>query len=114
MAEPTFWQRVQGCPRCGRGRLFAGFLSLNAACASCGLPFQQESGQALGAAVVAYTLGALVALPLFLALLVSRQPVSVAIGVPTAVLAMVSPFNVRFSRQLWVHAMYQLYRGRTR
>jgi uncharacterized protein (DUF983 family) len=114
MSEPTFWQRAHGCPRCGRGALFAGFLRLNAACHACGLPFQQESGQALGAAVVAYTLGALVALPLFLALLVSRQPVAVAIGVPTAVLAVLSPFNVRFSRQLWVHAMFQLHRGRPR
>ncbi|MFM2152536.1 MAG: hypothetical protein RL199_971 [Pseudomonadota bacterium] len=73
--------------------------------------FHQEAGQALGAAVVAYVLGALVALPLFLTLLVSRQPVAVAIGVPTAALAALSPLNVRLSRQLWAHAMYQLHRG---
>jgi uncharacterized protein (DUF983 family) len=111
MSEPTLWQRIHGCPRCGRGPLFAGFLRLNPACAVCGLLFHQEAGQALGAAVVAYVLGALVALPLFLALLVARQPVAVAIGAPTAVLAVLSPVNVRLSRQLWTHAMYQM-RGR--
>ncbi len=114
MSEPTFPQRLQGCPRCGRGRLFAGFLKLHPCCSACGLSFQRESGEALGAAVVAYVLGALVALPLFLALLVARQPVAVAVGVPTVVLAVLSPLNVRLSRHFWVHAMYQLHRGRGR
>jgi uncharacterized protein (DUF983 family) len=27
------------CPRCGRGRLFSGYLSVNASCTSCGLSF---------------------------------------------------------------------------
>jgi len=27
------------CPRCGEGRLFSGFLSLNKSCAACGLDF---------------------------------------------------------------------------
>lgn len=32
------------CPRCGRGKLFAGYLTVAKACANCGLSFDFASG----------------------------------------------------------------------
>ncbi len=112
MPPPSPWQRFHRCPRCAEGPLFAGFLTLHPACPACGLVYERESGQALGAAVVAYALSALVSLPLFLVLLFQRQPVAVSIGVPTLLLAVLSPLNVRLSRQLWAHGLYRLHGGR--
>ncbi|MBV9531082.1 MAG: DUF983 domain-containing protein [Bradyrhizobium sp.] len=42
--QPTLWQSaLRGlacrCPRCGTGKLFAGFLTLRSACRSCGLDY---------------------------------------------------------------------------
>src|ERR1700729_3215435 len=42
--QPTVWQSaLRGlacrCPRCGKGKLYAGFLELRSACESCGLDY---------------------------------------------------------------------------
>ena len=106
MAESRRVRFPNGCPRCGRGRICVGFMTLNDACEHCGLKFMRESGQHLGAAAVAYGMSAAVALPLFFVLLVNRATPAQAVGIPTLVLAVLSPLNVRLSRQLWAHALF--------
>ena len=48
--EPFSTGLAGRCPRCGEGRLFKGFLSLNKSCANCGLDFafaEQADGPAV-------------------------------------------------------------------
>ena len=40
-AFETFWRGLRRlCPRCGQGRLFAGYLSVREACETCQMPFE--------------------------------------------------------------------------
>ena len=48
----------QRCPRCRRGRMFRGRLTMNDPCPVCGLVFQREEGYFLGAMYVSYALSA--------------------------------------------------------
>lgn len=66
------------CPRCGRGRLFAGFLALAPTCELCGLDYGAVDAGDGPAVFLIFTLGALV--------------------VPLALLA-----EVRFAPPLWLH-----------
>ncbi len=43
---------VGRCPRCGGGRLFAGWLHMVERCPTCGLRFEREEGFFLGAFVI--------------------------------------------------------------
>ena len=48
------------CPRCGRGKLFNGFLSVPAACPICGLDLRQSDTGDAGAVLIIIVLGAIV------------------------------------------------------
>jgi uncharacterized protein (DUF983 family) len=47
------------CPRCGKGRLFRGWLSMHDGCPDCGLQFQREPGFFLGSIYFNYGMTAL-------------------------------------------------------
>ena len=83
-------------------------MRMNQSCTECGLLFERESGQHLGAAALAYALGAAIGLPLFFVLLMNRATPLQAVGIPTLVLAALSPINVRLSRQLWAHFLFMI------
>jgi uncharacterized protein (DUF983 family) len=68
------------CPRCGKGKLFQGLLTLQAACSVCGLSFAGSDTGDAGAVGVIMVLGAIV--------------VGMAIWV-----------EFHFSPPLWVHAV---------
>lgn len=61
MPPITFRQRLwailrQRCPRCGRGKVFSGPLTMRAVCPECGYRFVREAGFFLGAMFVSYAL----------------------------------------------------------
>jgi uncharacterized protein (DUF983 family) len=68
------------CPRCGRGRLYQGLLSVVPACPVCGLDFKAQDAGDGPAVFVVFLLGAIV--------------VALAIGV-----------EVAFAPPLWVHGV---------
>jgi uncharacterized protein (DUF983 family) len=68
------------CPRCGKGRLFTGLLTLQPACPVCGLNFGRSDTGDAGAVGVIMVLGALV-------------------------LGMAFWVEFRFGPPLWVHAI---------
>ena len=74
------------CPRCGRGRLFAGFLAVAPSCAACGLDLAfADAGD--GPAVFVTLLGGFVVLGLALLVEVRYEPpvwVHLAIFLPLA------------------------------
>ena len=55
----NYWRRMMTaarlrCPRCREGRLFAGALTMNAACPKCGLKLEPEPGFYLGSVYANY------------------------------------------------------------
>lgn len=68
------------CPRCGRGRLYKGFLALQDRCSACGLDYSQADSGDGPAVFIMLLLGAVI---VFLALMV----------------------EVTYQPPLWVHAM---------
>ena len=48
------------CPRCRKGRLFAGLLNMNATCPQCALPLEPEAGFYLGSAYANYAATAVI------------------------------------------------------
>jgi len=65
------------CPRCGRGRLFAGWFRMHARCADCDLDFQREPGFYLGSIYINYGITSLIVIagymPLWAAKVVSPE-----------------------------------------
>jgi len=68
------------CPRCGKGKLFKGLLSLQPACSVCGLDFGKSDTGDAGAVIVIMILGAFV--------------IGMAVWV-----------EFRFNPPLWLHAV---------
>lgn len=61
------------CPRCGKGKLFAGFLTVAARCANCGLDLTKQNSGDGPAVFIIFILGAVV-VPLALGLEVLAEP----------------------------------------
>ncbi|MFM8291251.1 MAG: DUF983 domain-containing protein [Planctomycetia bacterium] len=57
------------CPRCGGGRLFAGWFRMHPACDRCGLPFTREPGFYLGSIYVNYGITVLLTGAIYAAIL---------------------------------------------
>ena len=68
----------QRCPRCWKGRMFRGGLSMNDPCPECGLIFQREEGYFLGAMYVSYGISSIPSVLLFNG---GEQPVERSVGV---------------------------------
>jgi hypothetical protein len=92
------------CPRCLKGRIWRGFLSMNTACPVCGFVFDREPGYFTGAMVVSY----LLAIPVLGAIVIGLMTIGGLDAVPalvigdTAYLVLV-PFIFRYSRVVWLH-----------
>lgn len=46
------------CPACRRGRIFRNLFTMHASCPNCGVVFEREEGDFVGAMVVAYSITA--------------------------------------------------------
>ena len=110
--DDSLFALIHSCPRCHRTPLFSSFLTLHPECTACGQKFQEEQGQNWGAMVMAYCLGAVVSLPMFLVLLAKKYDTLVVLGVPSLVLLVMSPLTMRLSRLVWAHALFLLHGGR--
>src|SRR3954468_5338312 len=69
------WRAILGqrCPRCLRGRIYAGLLRMNDECPVCGHHFEREPGYFLGAMYISYPLS-IVVIGLSLWLITSLWP----------------------------------------
>ena len=103
------------CPRCLEGKVWRGFISMNAACPICGLVFEREPGYFTGAMVVSY----LIAVPVLGAIVIGLMTIggldavaALIIG-DVAYLALV-PFIFRYSRVVWLHFDWRMDPDHTR
>ena len=91
------------CPRCLTGDVYQRIFKPNASCPECGLVFEREPGYFLGSFYVSYGLGAAIAIPTVLIVIlldVSFVWLFPIVGVWVAVLG---PLIVTYSRVLWYH-----------
>jgi uncharacterized protein (DUF983 family) len=84
------------CPRCGRGKLFNGYLTLAPHCTECGLDYSfADSGD--GPAVFVILFGGLIAVLAVLAVELIWRPsywVHAAIGIPAVLIATLLPLRL--------------------
>ncbi len=92
----------QRCPRCRKGPVFHGLMSMHETCRECGLRFEREPGYFLGAMYTSYAFG-LVTTSYWLPLLFLGFNPWLVIGLPTAQLVLQVPLSFRYSRVLWLH-----------
>jgi uncharacterized protein (DUF983 family) len=83
------------CPRCGKGKLFAGYLALAPRCTQCGLDYSfADSGD--GPAVFVVLLGGLAAVVAVLAVELIWRPsywVHAVVGIPTVLIVTLLPLR---------------------
>jgi len=92
------------CPRCGRGQLFTGLLTMPERCAECGMYYEREHGYFVGAMAISYGLAvALVAVVFVGVLWITKWPLEWVLLVAGAALLPVAPFCLRYSRALWIY-----------
>jgi uncharacterized protein (DUF983 family) len=91
------------CPRCGRGKLFEGFLAMRERCPTCLLTFEREHGFFVGAIYINYAGTVLVALASFHALeLFTPVPFAWRLGIAVACAAIFPLFFYRYAKSLWL------------
>jgi uncharacterized protein (DUF983 family) len=95
------------CPRCGEGKLFAGYLRLSPRCGRCGLDFSfADSGD--GPAVFVILFGGLIAVGAVLAVELIWRPsfwVHSTVGLPAVLMATLVP--LRLAKSLLIAQQYQ-------
>ena len=92
----------QRFPRCRKGPVFHGLMSMYPECAVCGLVYQREFGYFYGAMYASYFFG-LVSTAYWIPLLVMGVSPLWVIGLPTIQLILQIPLSFRYSRVIWLH-----------
>lgn len=98
------------CPKCGEGDVFQSkgniFLfqtpKMNEKCQHCCYVIEKEPGYFLGAFYVSYGMAVLELVTMFLLLSLLTDSVAVIISVMLIVLILLSFFNFRISRLIWI------------
>jgi uncharacterized protein (DUF983 family) len=103
-----FWRRVGRslrlrCPRCGRGRLFSGWIKMEERCSECNLDLRREPGFYLGSIYFNYGMTALVVTVVYIAALAQGYGRSKVLLWGMAAFCFVFPlWFFRYARSLWL------------
>jgi len=95
----------QRCPRCLKGAVFGGLLTVRERCDVCALKFEREPGYFVGAMYVSYALAVAVMALLFL-LIRRLRPLWPDFAVVCAALPLflpLVPLIIRYSKIIWLH-----------
>lgn len=92
------------CPRCHRGPLFDGLISMPERCPVCGLIYEREHGYFVGAMAISYGLAvALVGLLFFTLLAITGWSLEWVLLAASIALLPLAPLCLRYARALWIH-----------
>ena len=95
------------CPECHQGAILSYVFILNKQCENCGYVFNQEVGAMTGPLYINLTLMGLSTFPFMLLVFFTDASIfSVALMVLISQL-FISPFTLRFSKLVWIHAGYR-------
>ncbi len=95
----------QCCPRCCRGKIFRGSVTMNERCPVCDLQFEREQGYFFGAMYFSYflSIGVMALLTLLGSFLFPGVRLEwIALGAVILFIPLV-PVTFRYSRVLWIH-----------
>jgi uncharacterized protein (DUF983 family) len=97
---------LQRCPRCLRGRVFVGLMTMLDHCPVCGHKYEREQGYFLGAYYASYFLSipllGLITLLISVFLLPTWDPVYV-VFVALVPYIFLTPLVFRYARLIWMH-----------
>ena len=98
------------CPRCRRGPVFRSLFRMYESCPVCGHRFEREPGFFVGAMYVSYGLAAPLCALTAAALHVVFPSLGLLalVGAAGALLLVLSPWLVRYSRVIWMHMMWRI------
>ena len=92
------------CPRCRRGRLFRGLITMEEVCPVCGLVYEREHGYFVGAMAISYALAIAVLSALFILFAFGLHwPLEGSLLAAGAAFLLTVPFVFRYARSLWIH-----------
>ena len=92
------------CPRCRRGPLFTGILTMPERCASCGMYYEREPGYFMGAMAISYGLAVALVVVVFGAVLwLTKWPVEWVLLLSGAAFLPLAPFCLRYARAIWIY-----------
>lgn len=95
------------CPACGQGRIYRSLKVMNHECPTCGVIFEREEGDFLGAMVIAYSVtSVLVAAGVFLMLLLTEMSATqhVLFWTVTATLFLLTTY--RNMKGIWIGILH--------
>jgi uncharacterized protein (DUF983 family) len=96
-------QRLR-CPRCRRGRLFNGVISMPERCSECGLYYEREHGYFVGAMALSYGLAIVLVAILFFGLLwITHWPLEWVLLASGLAFLPLAPLCLRYSRAIWMY-----------
>lgn len=92
----------QRCPRCRKGPIYRGIMTMRPSCSACGLVYQREFGYFYGAMYASYGLGLLTTAYWIPMLMMGVNPVWVVL-LPSIQLFLQIPLTFRYSRVIWLY-----------
>jgi len=91
------------CPRCGGGRLFAGYFRMYERCANCNLRYERAPGYFLGSIYINYGLTAVLTTIAYVSLhFVAGYPNTYVVGPLAAFCILFPAVFFRYARSLWL------------
>lgn len=97
------------CPRCRKGQLFNGLLSMHQSCPRCGLTLEPEPGFYLGSVYANYAATTLIALVGFVvAVFGFGYSKNVVVWLCTAFTVIFPLWFFRYARSIWLSLMYSV------
>ena len=104
----TLMRRAIGrrCPRCGRSKLFRGYMTMNQECPACGVVFWQNAGEWMGPVVMDYAAAAGAALITWSVMVLLSASQFFQIIVPALAAAAAGAAVVPWSRSFWTVFLY--------
>lgn len=105
MSYPTLVGRALRlrCPRCGRGKLFTGLLSMAHHCSECGFVFERAPGYFLGSAYLNYGFMAITLTTMYMTLHFGLGYSNEVLALPLGAYCVVVPIVLfRYARAWWL------------
>lgn len=102
---------TEKCPKCGKGKVFENsgnvFLfkmpKMHDHCPNCGHGFHKETGYFFGAMYVSYAIAVAEMVAVFVIAQFFTESFGVMVGLIALMSILLSTFNYRFSRMLWIY-----------
>jgi uncharacterized protein (DUF983 family) len=101
------------CPKCGEGKVFAKkgnpllfqMPKMNETCSCCGHKFEKETGYFFGSMYVSYAMAVAEMVAVFIIVQFFTKEFSTIITIIAIMAVLLSTFNFRKSRMLWIYML---------